>query len=183
MWFSCTSHWVRKDIVWKWSHMEDTSWGAHTLNMGRHQMAYLNREICLFPQMSFLQIKVCTACRYLQWANWKKTNRNVYKWQISNVNYFSLNCGRIKEKLCRMDPPSRRQGGRGLQWCCLASVVVQSVMHLSCESGKYYSIYFSKGELRCGQKPWDLSAHIRELCKSWGLEESCVEALANTLNH
>lgn len=65
-----------------------------------------------------------------------------------------------------MDLPSQRQGVRGLQWCCLASVVVQSVMHLSCEAGKYYYIYFSKRKLRHGQKPWDLYAHIRKLCKS-----------------
>lgn len=80
-----------------------------------------------------------------------------------------------------MDPPPQKHGGRGLQWCCLPSVVMQSVMHLPCEAGKYYYIYFSKRKLRYGQKPRDLSAHISELCKSWGVEESIVEALANTI--
>lgn len=28
-----------------------------------------NSSLSLFPQMSFPKIKVCTACRYLQWAN------------------------------------------------------------------------------------------------------------------
>lgn len=28
-----------------------------------------NSSLSLFPQMSFAKMKVCTACRYLQWAN------------------------------------------------------------------------------------------------------------------